>query len=117
MFVFTFITSSKYPTSESNVVGVYGLITSSPRLSFPLYFKQVTIAGNNFRVVQRETVSYTKEAYGQDEIQPATYMLPNRETQHRSRRGKSKTKFSHVMTNLFLLNKFEIPEVLRIQAT
>lgn len=32
----TFITNSKYPTSESKVVGVYGLITSSPWLSLPL---------------------------------------------------------------------------------
>jgi hypothetical protein len=33
----TLTTNSKYPTSVSNVVGVYGLITSSPRLSFPLH--------------------------------------------------------------------------------
>lgn len=39
--LWTFITSSKYPRSESKVVGVYGLTTSSPRLSFPLLGKTI----------------------------------------------------------------------------
>lgn len=38
----TFMTNSKYPTSESKVVGVYGLTTSSLRLSFPLYEKTMS---------------------------------------------------------------------------
>lgn len=36
------MTNSKYPTSESKVVGVYGLTTSSLRLSFPLYEKPMS---------------------------------------------------------------------------
>lgn len=35
-YLSTFITNSKYPMSESKVVGVYGLTTSSPWLSLPL---------------------------------------------------------------------------------
>lgn len=43
IYIYTFITNSKYPTSESKVVGVYGLITSSPWLSFPLFDKVYNI--------------------------------------------------------------------------
>uniref|UniRef100_A0A0A9GBX9 Uncharacterized protein n=1 Tax=Arundo donax TaxID=35708 RepID=A0A0A9GBX9_ARUDO len=49
-------------------------------------------------------------------LSPATDMLANWKAQCRSRSRKSKFELGHIMTNLLLFNKFELLEVLRIQA-
>uniref|UniRef100_A0A0A9CUC1 Fcr2 n=1 Tax=Arundo donax TaxID=35708 RepID=A0A0A9CUC1_ARUDO len=49
-------------------------------------------------------------------LSPATDMLANWKAQCRSRSWKSKFELGHVMTYLLLFDKFELLEVLRIQA-
>jgi len=50
-------------------------------------------------------------------LSSATYMLTNWKAQYRSWSWKSEFEFGDIMTYLLLFNKFELLEVLRIQAT
>jgi len=50
------------------------------------------------------------------ESKPATDMLTNWKAQYRSWTWKSEFELGNIMTYLLLFNKFELLEVLRIQA-
>jgi len=62
---YTLITSSKCPTSESKVVGVYGLITSSPCASLPLFEKLFVhnVSTNFDEKLKKEIVSVIHISY------------------------------------------------------
>lgn len=142
MQAWTFITSSKYPTSESKVVGVYGFMTSSPWLSLPLFknemrqnWKKLIIhpmnqhhwqlfadrSANkqleNMSCTAKELISVENNLnfrINSNTNKPATYMLSNWKTQNWSLCGKFKCELCHIVAQLFALYKFEVLKVLRI---
>jgi hypothetical protein len=51
---------------------------------------------------------------GNEEPKPAAYMLSDWKTQYRSRCWERKLELGNIMTQLLLLNKFELLEVLGV---
>lgn len=85
------------------------MITSSPVASCPLHKNkgtQIYLKRNNEKEKFREKA----------ESKPATDMLTDWKAQYRSWSWKSEFEPGNIMTYLLLFNKFELLEVLRIQA-